>query len=445
MINYDEESEEEVLEEEDFEGGLNFEEEQDPLETVETIRRRRSSESEVEQATRALSSLGGTTSPRNPDREHFSPVQVRFPVAAPELRPDFRPDPLPELAMAPAAVNYDEATATEEDDGALDAGIRACKNIEFDGADLKFFFGQAELKMKQSKVKKNYTKYLVMTAILPKTVTDHLKSMLRKQETELGDKPYKKLKDFIFKIFGPPANADFERAMSRVLLDKPSQLARTLLDDLCEHELDGCCCYKFIYGLWHRQLPTPVRQGIAHMDFSAATFEAVIKRADDVFSAGTTGLGLGQLAAVTTGPAQFPTSPPPSMAAAAAVATAPPTPQQWSDTAFHQYWPDQAQTVAAIHFQRGRGRGRGRGGQGFRGGQGRGGGRGAQRGQGQQGQVQNQGNGQTHPRHKGVRHQDGPPIQVCKQHWIHGKSAFHCLEPGTCPWRDYYVPRANNQ
>ena len=166
----------------------------------------------------------------------------------------------------PDAVNYDEATANEgenEADAALDNAIRAMDKLEFDRNDLKFYFIQAELKMKRAQVKKQYTKFLALSAILPKAVSDEVKRILVKQETELGDKPYKKLKNEMLKIFGPPPNADFERAMNRVLTGKPSQLAKQLINDLCDHELAGCCCHKFIFGLWYRQLPTSVREGIS--------------------------------------------------------------------------------------------------------------------------------------------------------------------------------------
>ena len=89
-------------------------------------------------------------------------------------------------------VNYDEQSlgrGDTEDDKALDQAITSLKNLEFDESDLHFYFNQAELKMKRAQVKKNYTKFLVLTSILPKRVQDEVKSLMRKQENELGDKP----------------------------------------------------------------------------------------------------------------------------------------------------------------------------------------------------------------------------------------------------------------
>ena len=50
---------------------------------------------------------------------------------------------------------------------------------------------------------------------------------------------------------------------------------------------------------------------------------------------------------------------------------------------------------------------------------------------------------QTHPRHKGPRHSDLPPFKSCSRHWFFGKSAHFCEEPGTCPWKDVWIPKSN--
>ena len=238
---------------------------------------------------------------------------------------------------------------------------------------------------------------------------------------------YLKLKTELIEIFGPPKEDAFERAMSRVLSGKPSQLARALVSDLCEHKLDGCCCYKFIYGLWRRALPSNVKSGIAHMEFNAATFKQVIKLADDIHGSN---------------------KPPGAGASMAAVES------ELLETGFHQSFPSaQGATaeVAAVQF-RGRGRGQ-RGGRGGRGG--RGSGRGG-RGSGNAGNFQNQtqgssgqssGNGEwssSNPRWKGPRHPDLPPFNSCKKHWDWGKSARFCQEPWQCPWKKFYSQPGNH-
>ena len=319
-------------------------------------------------------------------------------------------------------VNYD-ATNAADSEGALE---KACNNLRgkvFNQLDLGFYFNQVELKMQQSGVKKNYTKLLVLTSILPENVQEEVKWILRMQETDFGtDMPYLKLKNEIIKIFKPSQEADFERAMGRILSERPSQLARQLVNDLCDHKLVGCCCKKFIVGQWKRQLPSSVKMAIAGMEFSAENFDAICEKADASYA--------------STRPAGVPSSQVSALALSGAVSL--PGPASL-DQAFHPSLPDQAE-VAAITRGRGRGggqwRGQSRGG--YRGGQNRGRGRGGQsRGNGQQGQSQ------AHPRHKGQRHPDGPPIQSCFRHWVFGKSAHFCEEPGSCPWKDFWVPKSN--
>ena len=208
--------------------------------------------------------------------------------------------------------------------------------------------------------------------------------------------------------------------MSRVLSGKPSQLARALVNDLCDKELEGCCCKKFINGLWKRSLPSGVCQSISSQPFTHDNFENIVQLADNAYQSGKPKQGVGTVAAMAAGPAQ----------------------DGASDTAFHQYWPSQQEAEIAA-FSRGRGRGRGQRGRGNqnRGGQGRG-----NRGSQNQSARGGQGNrgGAGHPRHKTTRHADLPPFEACFRHWTFGKSAHFCMEPASCPWKDHYVPKANN-
>ena len=187
------------------------------------------------------------------------PVQVRFPVNAPELRPPI---------MAPAIVNFEDENGTD-DEKALSNAIRALQNHQFSYSDLDFYFSQIEIKMTANGVKKNYTKFQVLSSIIPTKVQDQVKKILKKKETDLAGTGYKQLKTAIIKIFGPREEADYDRAMSRVLTETPSQLARDLVNDLCDSDLEGCHCAKFIVGKWKRELPLAVRQGIAHIKLDA--------------------------------------------------------------------------------------------------------------------------------------------------------------------------------
>ena len=297
-------------------------------------------------------------------------------------------------------------------------------------------------------VKKQFTKLQVLSTILPKKVTDQVKPLLRKKETDFPNKDaYFQLKTKIMQIFGPAPNKGFERAMSRTLTVDPSTLGRELIDDMCSTELVGCHCAKWIYGLWLRALPSGVKQGIAGKKFDSETYQAVFQHADEIFYSTRPVLPQQSVAAMSNPLASFAECDP-------------------LDDAFSAQLPGGTNTEALIAAVAALGRGRGRGS--FRGGRGgRGGargGRGGNQNQGQngqnsqngnnksqnqtQGQNKNQGQNQgqgKHPRHGTQRHADSPPFQACWRHWTYGRSAHFCQEPSSCPWKDIWVPKSNTQ
>ena len=204
-------------------------------------------------------------------------------------------------------------------------------------------------------------------------------------------------------------------------------LGRALMDDLCSKQMNGCCCNKIILGLWKRALPTAVKQAISQYEFNHTNFEEVFKAADNAYR--------------STRPTQ-------SVAAVAAVSK-----PNVLDEGFHQGWrsdPAAEAELAALTGSRGRG-GRGRGQRGGRqnwnnnsSGTGRGG-SGGQNGNQSGGQGSGRGGSQAHPRHKTPRHADKPPVQSCFRHWTYGKSAHFCQEPSSCPWKEFWIPKSNNQ
>ena len=337
-------------------------------------------------------------------------------------------------AMAPT-VNYDAAHADDEEGNAMEKAMNALRGKEWAEDDLKFYFQQVEIKMKSAGVKSNFTKLQVLSTILPKKVTDEIKNILCKQESDFTRKDaYLQAKTEIIRTFGPCEGANCERALSRVLVGKPSQLAKALINDLCSKELNGCCCIKMVGTLWRRALPSSVKQAVAHYDFTKASLKDVLQVADDVFM--STRPATSTVAAIAAHPS------------APAVAS-PPTNQGLSTTevlnqgflvpppgfpADQAAQIAQAAQLAAIYqsFNRGRRGGRGRG---------------ANRGRGRGGQGQSGGQqpySAANPRWKTPRHPDLPPFGVCKRHWQFGKSSFVCLEPTSCPWKNFIQTTQNN-
>ena len=329
-------------------------------------------------------------------------------------------EPNNEVVNEPPALNMvvnfgDENGADSA--GALKDGIQAVAKINWDDTDLKFVFKKLEISIAAAGAKKQYTKFQILSTILPKHIEDEVKSLLEMQETEFEENnAYKLLKDEIMRIFGPKPSAAVDRALTRTLVGKPSVLARALMNDI-NKKLDCDCCLAVILALWKRSLPSAVRAGIAHMPFTKANFNAITQLADDIFE---------------SQPAHSVSAVRSTGAVAAASAAPPPASLNSTQPAI----PYPIEEVSAVRsFRGGRGRG-GRGGRGNRGGRGGGGNNG--------GQNQNQG-GQnpSAPRHRGTKHPDLPAgdWKGCNMHFRHGRGAYFCAEPATCPWKNIYTQR----
>ena len=176
------------------------------------------------------------------------------------------------------------------------------------------------------------------------------------------------------------------------------------------------------------------------MEFSAANFDEIITKADKVFQSTRPNAAIPSVSALGVDPLSGAVSlPGPSVL----------------NEGFHQSFPQQQQ-LAAVSYGRGRGqRGNGRGqrggrwGLGGRGGQNNGQSNGQSGSQNQSqsqagsGSGKNKNTGEIHPRHGTARHSDLPPFKSCSRHWFFGKSAHFCEEPGTCPWKDVWIPKSN--
>ena len=201
------------------------------------------------------------------------------------------------------------------------------------------------------------------------------------------------------------------------------------MNDICQKELNGCCCLRMLGTLWRRSLPSSVKQAVADYDFTKANLKEILQVADDVYQ--STRPATATVAAISA-----PTLTPPETA----------LPESPLNTAFHSGFSPEAQQVAAIAAQAASAqvaaiyRGRGGRGRNNRGGRGARGGRGGQSpGSSQKPQYSAQ-----NPRHKTPRHPDLPPFGVCKRHWQFGKASFVCLEPWSCEWKNFIQPQNKN-
>ena len=301
-----------------------------------------------------------------------------------------------EQEVMPDIVNFEDENG-EDDASALQNACRNLERFNWDPNNLKFTFQKLEIKMSAVGVKKQYTKFQVLSTVIPKEVEDEVQSLLTCQEAEFPNKDaYKLLKKEVMRIFGPRPEEAIERALGRVLTGKPSQLARALVNDLSKCKMACQCCPDWILALWKRQLPGNVRAGIAHCTFNKDTFDSVVQLADDIYSS---------------------SRPTPSVAAVSR-----------QTSALDETQPGLQYPVPEVNAIRGGGRGRGRG-RGGRGGRGR-------------GASQGQTGGADKP-HKGTKHPDLPEGEWrgCGMHFRWGRGAFFCSAPATCPWKDVYATK----
>merc|ERR1712015_432199 len=93
-----------------------------------------------------------------------------------------------------AQVNFEDEDGNDGDNDMREA-CQSLAKFNWDASDLLFTFNQMEVKMATAAVKKNWTKFQVLTTIIPKNVQDQVKPLLRKQATDFPNKDsYKQLK-----------------------------------------------------------------------------------------------------------------------------------------------------------------------------------------------------------------------------------------------------------
>ena len=97
--------------------------------------------------------------------------------------------------MPPAVPISFENEDGENDAGALQSACKQLEKLEWEDADVKFFFNQAEIKMTSAGVKKQFTKLQALTTCLPQKVINQVKPLLRKTEDEFtNNDAYKQIK-----------------------------------------------------------------------------------------------------------------------------------------------------------------------------------------------------------------------------------------------------------
>ena len=279
-------------------------------------------------------------------------------------------------------------------------------NVKFAKSDPKYWFNNFERQIKHFGVNSQQTKLEALVNQLPPDVTDEVKEFLRLDEDEMGEHPYFDLKTELLALYSPKQEDAFNKANSRVLVGKPSSLAKQIINDLCEcpKPLQSKCCQKIVFGMWVKNLPTYIKSHISEHKFTDETYKQILEKADKCWLSHRT-----ETPAVAAIKAEN----------AAALADSPDLDNP---------------AVAALRRGGGRGGGSNRGDRG-RGGQRGGGGNRGNRGGNRGGQGGGRGGRALGPKHPQAL--DGS----CYVHHKFGPEAWSCADRFNCPMRDVENPR----
>ena len=340
-----------------------------------------SDEASISRVGEALNQTLGADRVEAAPREHFSPVQVRFPVNAPALRP-------PTTAIEDNTPDTMDFESENGQDGAKASELGRQIKVEFSAADIKFWFAELEAEMVMATIKSQFLKKTVLQRNLPTKQKGDVKSLLTLTQTEAGDDIYLKIKRELIRIYAPKAKDSYCKALSRTMVGLPSQLGNQIVDDVCKKatKLNGCCCAAAVEALWQLQLPVGVRAHVSNMDFNHDTYKAVFEAADKVF------LSAKQVSV-----------------AAMAVAKVDLDETQAAFSPHNQPAADEVAAYTKSQNNKNKPPKKNKKGQ----------------------NNKNQSRGQKHssvPDHLADK--------MCDRHHRHGGDAWYCLAPDTCPWKD---------
>jgi len=175
--------------------------------------------------------------------------------------------------------SYDKSTGEDAEDvykKLSSLTLKFCKN------DPKFWFSNFERQIKHFGVKNQTTKLEALINLLTQEATDEVKDFIRLDEDERGATPYFDLKTELLKLYGPRPEDCFAKAISRVLVGKPSALGKQIINDfcICAKPLASPCCANIAFGIWSKNLPTYVRSHISEKVFNKDTYKEVFEMAD---------------------------------------------------------------------------------------------------------------------------------------------------------------------
>ena len=181
--------------------------------------------------------------------------------------------------------NMAEFDVENGQDGA--SALQDLKSVQcpFDKEDIEYWFTEFELQLTMIDIKAQFTKRLAIQRFLPVEVRHEVKALLKLSKADAGNDIYKRIKTELIEIYGPKPEDAYIRAKNRVMTGTPSQLGKTLMDDICDcvPKLACKCCARQVWGMYRESLPVVVRNHIAEQPFNKDTWKSVFKTSDKVY------------------------------------------------------------------------------------------------------------------------------------------------------------------
>ena len=197
-------------------------------------------------------------------------------------------------------VDYDQENAS---DGENAHNMLHTIKLDCDTEKIEMWFQILENKMDFLEIKSQWTKLQVLTSLLSTTpkVLANIESFAALPRASASNNCYYRAKQRLLAIYSKKPEDKFDLAMDLIMVTTPSDLARQIIDLICENKAEPlaecCACQKTCFGIWRRKMSEPVRRAIAGKSFANGEMDTVLTIADAIER---TAKVQGQVSAVET-------------------------------------------------------------------------------------------------------------------------------------------------
>ena len=135
-------------------------------------------------------------------------------------------------------------TVEEKEDGAKAQEYARSIKVEFNPADINFWFSQLEDEMLMASVGSQWLKKTILQRNLPLKQKEDVKALLVLPKTQAGNSIYKDIKKELMRIYAAKPQDSYKEALTLTMVGLPSQLGYKIVEKICKKnpKLVNCCC-----------------------------------------------------------------------------------------------------------------------------------------------------------------------------------------------------------